>query len=89
MNHDEKADQFKVDQSVQSASAEEFDGLVLPEASPIPIRSALAKTRLASSVIFFKQGKPVAAICHGPWTLIEADVVRGRRSLHGQALRPT
>tara|TARA_R110002049_G_scaffold50370_3_gene143143 strand:+ start:187789 stop:188355 length:567 start_codon:yes stop_codon:yes gene_type:complete len=79
MNHDEKADTFKVDQSVQSASAENFDGLVLPGgvANPDSLRTCEHSVNFVRD--FFKQGKPVAAICHGPWTLIEADVVRGRR----------
>jgi protease I len=78
MNHDEKADQFTVDQSVHSASAEDFDGLVLPGgvANPDSLRTCDDSVSFVRD--FFKQHKPVAAICHGPWTLIEADVVRGR-----------
>ncbi|GAB5439889.1 MAG: type 1 glutamine amidotransferase domain-containing protein [Fuerstiella sp.] len=79
MNHDEKADQFEVDLSVNDASAEDFDGLVLPGgvANPDTLRTCDVSVSFIRD--FFKQGKPVAAICHGPWTLIEADVVEGRR----------
>ncbi len=79
MNHDKKADRFSVDQSVHSASAEDFDGLVLPGgvANPDSLRTCDDSVSFVRD--FFKQSKPVAAICHGPWTLIEADVVRGRR----------
>ncbi len=79
MNHDEKADTFEVDMNVNDASAEDFDGLVLPGGVSNP--DALRTNEDAVNFVrdFFKQHKPVAAICHGPWTLIEADVVRGRR----------
>ncbi|QDV68927.1 Putative cysteine protease YraA [Rosistilla carotiformis] len=78
MNHDEKGETFSVDQMVQSSSAAEFDGLVLPGgvANPDALRVCTASVSFVRD--FFAQHKPVAAICHGPWTLIEADVVRGR-----------
>ncbi|MCR9209052.1 MAG: type 1 glutamine amidotransferase [bacterium] len=79
MNHDEKADQFTVDQKVSSVSAEDFDGLVLPGGVANPDTLRTCETSVSFIRDFFKQHKPVAAICHGPWTLIEADVVRGRR----------
>ncbi|QDV45582.1 Putative cysteine protease YraA [Stieleria neptunia] len=79
MNHDEKADTFKVDQSVHSASAENFDGLVLPGGVVNPDALRMSEDCVQFVRDFFKQHKPVAAICHGPWTLIEADVVRGRK----------
>ncbi len=79
MNHDEKADRFQVDQSVQSASAEDFNGLVLPGGVANPDALRTCKDSVSFVRDFFKQHKPVAAICHGPWTLIEADVVRGRK----------
>jgi protease I len=79
MNHDEKADLFTVDRTIEDVSAEEFDGLVLPGgvANPDALRMCEDSTHFVRD--FFKQHKPVAAICHGPWTLIEADVVRGRK----------
>ncbi|WP_146410356.1 MULTISPECIES: type 1 glutamine amidotransferase domain-containing protein [Crateriforma] len=78
VNHDEKADKFDVDLSVHDASAEDFDGLVLPGGVMNP--DALRTCDVSVSFVrdFFKQHKPVAAICHGPWTLVEADVVRDR-----------
>ncbi|QDV86320.1 type 1 glutamine amidotransferase domain-containing protein [Planctomycetes bacterium TBK1r] len=79
VNHDEKADTFPVDQSVHSASAEQFDGLVLPGGVFNPDALRMCEDSVSFVRDFFKQHKPVAAICHGPWTLIEADVVRGRK----------
>jgi len=79
MNHDKKADQFPVDQSVHSVSAEDFDGLVLPGGVANPDSLRTCEDSVSFVRDFFKQHKPVAAICHGPWMLIEADVVHGRR----------
>ena len=79
MNHDEKADTFPVDLNVSQASAEDFDGLVLPGGVANPDALRICEDSVSFIRDFFKQHKPVAAICHGPWTLIEADVVRGRR----------
>jgi protease I len=78
MNHDEKADTFPVDRLVADASAEDYDALVLPGGVANP--DALRMNEEAVDFVrdFFKQGKPVAAICHGPWMLVEADVVDGR-----------
>ncbi len=78
VHHDEKGDQFDVDQVVSDVSAENFDGLVLPGGVFNP--DALRVNEQAVSFVrdFFKQEKPVAAICHGPWTLIEAGVVRDK-----------
>ncbi|WP_204075103.1 type 1 glutamine amidotransferase domain-containing protein [Planotetraspora phitsanulokensis] len=77
-NHLDKADTFPVDMTVDDVSAAEFDGLVLPGgvANPDMLRTEPKAVRFAKG--FFENGKPVAAICHAPWTLIEADVVRGR-----------
>ncbi|GAA0360730.1 type 1 glutamine amidotransferase domain-containing protein [Microbispora corallina] len=77
-NHLDKADTFPVDATVDEVSAADFDGLVLPGgvANPDFLRTQPAAVRFAQE--FFEAGKPVAAICHAPWTLVEADVVRGR-----------
>jgi protease I len=77
-NHLDKADTFDVDQTVAEASASDFDGLVLPGgvANPDFLRSDEDAVRFVRG--FFEQAKPVGVICHGPWTLVEADVVRGR-----------
>lgn len=79
MNHDEKADTFSVDRTVDEVSASDFDALVLPGGVINP--DTLRTNAQAVSFVrdFVQQSKPVAAICHGPWTLIEAGVVRGRR----------
>ncbi|MDX6203986.1 MAG: protease [Frankiales bacterium] len=78
LNHLDKADTFPVDVTLDGASAESFDALVLPGgvANPDQLRTQPSAVAFAKS--FFDAGKPVAVICHGPWTLVEADVVRGR-----------
>jgi protease I len=77
-NHLDKADVFQADRGVDEVDASEYDGLVLPGgvANPDILRTVDAAVDFTRS--FFEQGKPVAAICHGPWTLVEADVVRDR-----------
>jgi len=78
MNHDQKADTFPVDKIVAQAKAEDYDGLVLPGGVANPDALRMDEASVAFVRSFFEQGKPVAVICHGPWTLIEAGVVRGR-----------
>ena len=77
-NHLDRADTFPVDVSVEDAIDESFDALVLPGgvANPDRVRTHPKAVRFARS--FFESGKPVAVICHGPWTLIEAGAVRDR-----------
>ncbi|GII58644.1 glutamine amidotransferase [Planotetraspora thailandica] len=77
-DHLDKADTFAVDTTVGDVSAADFDGLLLPGgvANPDILRTVPKAVQFARD--FFDAGKPVSAICHGPWTLIEADVVRGR-----------
>ena len=76
--HLDKGDTFSVDRTVADANADDYDGLVLPGgvANPDFLRTDEDAVRFVRA--FFEAGKPVAAICHGPWTLVEADVVRGR-----------
>ncbi|MPZ67129.1 MAG: DJ-1/PfpI/YhbO family deglycase/protease [Pseudonocardiaceae bacterium] len=78
-DHLDKADTFPVDKVVSQAGAEDYDALVLPGgvANPDLLRTDSDAVRFIGE--FFATGRPVAAICHAPWTLIEADVVRGRR----------
>jgi protease I len=78
-DHLDKADTQKVDQAVASADLDDYAGLVLPGGVANP--DALRTDDDAVSFVrdFLASGKPVAAICHAPWTLIEADVVKGRR----------
>ena len=78
VNHDEKGDSFVVDKSVGEAAAGRYDGLVLPGGTRNPDRLRMDKDAVGFVSSFFDAGKPVAVICHGPWTLVEADVVRGR-----------
>ena len=77
-NHLEKGDQFAVDEVVGEASAAGFDALVLPGgvANPDFLRAEAEAVEFVRA--FFDRGKPVAAICHAPWTLVEAGVVKGR-----------
>jgi protease I len=78
-NHLDKGDTFQVDGVVGDADAADYDGLVLPGgvANPDILRTVPAAVEFTRK--FFEAGKPVAAICHAPWTLIDAGVVRGRR----------
>lgn len=77
-NHLEKADTFPVDATVGDVSADDFDALVLPGGVANPDFLRTNEKAVAFTTGFFDAAKPVAAICHGPWTLVEADVVRGR-----------
>jgi protease I len=76
--HDHWGDEIPVDQSLESANAETFDALLLPGGVMNPDRLRQNKQAVQFVRRFFEAGKPVAAICHGPWLLVEADVVRGR-----------
>jgi protease I len=77
-NHLDKGDKFDVDGTVADANESDYDALVLPGgvANPDFLRMDEQAVRFVRS--FFEAGKPVGVICHGPWTLVEADVVRGR-----------
>jgi protease I len=77
-NHLDKGDSFPVDRAVGSASADDFDALMLPGGVANPDNLRMHPEAVAFVRAFFDAGKPVAAICHAPWTLVEADVVRGR-----------
>src|SRR5579872_2707767 len=77
--HFDHADTFRVDVPLDSADAADFDALLLPGgvANPDQLRTLPRAVQFVRE--FFEAGKPVAAICHGPWTLIEAGAVKGRR----------
>jgi len=77
-NHLDKADTFDVDRTVRDADASDYDALVLPGGVANPDILRMDEQAVAFARAFFEQGKPVGVICHGPWTLVEADVVRGR-----------
>lgn len=78
-HHFDKGDRFAVDVPLDQASAADFDALLLPGgvANPDQLRMQPKAVRFIKE--FFDAHKPVAVICHGPWTLIEANVVRGRK----------
>ena len=77
-NHLDKADTFKVDRTVDDAKASDYDGLVLPGGVANPDFLRMDERAVGFARDFFEQAKPVGVICHGPWTLVEADVVKGR-----------
>jgi protease I len=78
VNHDAKGEKLHVDVEVSKVTARDFDALVLPGgvASPDKLRTNKDAVKFVRS--FMELDKPVAAICHGPWLLVEADAVRGR-----------
>ncbi|MEK8173125.1 type 1 glutamine amidotransferase domain-containing protein [Streptomyces sp. M19] len=86
-DHLTAADTFGVDQVVADASVEEYGALVLPGGVANPDALRLDAKAVAFAKGFFDAGKPVAAICHAPWTLVEADVVRGRTLTSWPSLR--
>jgi protease I len=77
-NHLDKGDTFTADHAVADADAERYDGLVLPGGVANPDFLRADEQAVAFVRAFFDAAKPVAVICHGPWTLVEADVLRGR-----------
>lgn len=78
MKHDEKGKTCTVDKTVDQVSAEDYDGLVLPGGVANPDTLRTNEKAVAFVKAFFDAKKPVAAICHGPWTLVEAGVLKGR-----------
>jgi len=76
--HLDKADTFRVDRAVSDANATDYDALVLPGGVANPDRLRMDANAVGFVTGFFEEGKPVAVICHGPWTLVEGDLVRGR-----------
>jgi len=77
--HLNKADKFEVDSRVKDADASDYDGLVLPGGVANPDFLRTDDDAVAFVRAFFEAGKPVGAICHGPWVLVEADVVRNMK----------
>jgi protease I len=78
MNHMDQGDRIKVDKTIDQANPRDYDNLVLPGGVANPDRLRTNRKVVAFVKSFFDAGKPVAAICHGPWTLIEAGAVNGR-----------
>ena len=85
--HDDPGKTIRPDMTVDEARAEEFDALVLPGGvrNPDQLRTNVAAVELIRD--FARQGKPVAAICHGPWLLVEADLLRGRTATAWPSIR--
>jgi protease I len=79
MNHADKGDKFDVDIPLDDARPDEFDALMLPGGLMNPDELRATHDALEFTKHFFREGKPVAAICHAPWVLIDAGVVRGRK----------
>lgn len=76
--HHDKADLVPVDLELSEADPKRFDGLLLPGGALNPDALRAIPEAVEFVKAFAKEDKPIAAICHGPWTLVEADVVRGR-----------
>lgn len=78
-NHQDKGDKFRVDSDLNSARADDYDALLLPGGVMNPDQLRTLPQAVQFVKRFFQAGKPVAAICHGPWLLAEAGVIQGRR----------
>lgn len=86
-NHLDKGDTFQVQATVDGASASDYDGLVIPGGVANPDFMRLNEDAVRLVREFIEAGKPVGAICHAPWMLVEADVVRGKRLTSFPSLR--
>jgi len=86
-DHYDKADTFPVDKTVEEARADDYDALVIPGGVGNPDTMRMDENAVEFTRQFFEQGKPVGVICHGPWMLIEAGVVRGRKVTSWPSLR--
>lgn len=86
-NHHDPADSFTVDVALKSANPDDFDALLLPGGVVNPDALRIDEKAVAFVRAFLEAGKPIAAICHGPWTLIDAGGVKGRRMTSWPSLR--
>jgi protease I len=77
-NHYDRADKFRVDRTVEEASADDYDALVVPGGVGNPDTMRMDENAVRFVREFFDARKPMAVICHGPWMLVESGVVRGR-----------
>jgi protease I len=86
-NHLDKGSIYAADITVQDASANDYDALVLPGgvANPDELRTDPSAVKLVAE--FVREAKPIGVICHGPWTLVEADALRGRKITSWPSLR--
>lgn len=86
-NHTEWGDEFTTDVLLDKAKAGEFDGLLLPGGVMNPDKLRNNKTAVAFVTEFMRSKKPVAAICHGPWTLLETGLVKGRKMTSYESIK--
>ena len=86
-NHTDWGDEVPVDRGLEQARPEDYDGLVLPGGQINPDKLRLEPRAVEFVRAFFAAGKPVGAICHGPWLLVEADVLRGRTATSWPSIR--
>lgn len=86
-NHHDKGEKFAVDVPLANANADDYDALLLPGGVMNPDQLRTMPQAVSFVKSFFSAHKPVAAICHGPWTLIEADAVRGHTMTSWPSLR--
>jgi protease I len=87
VNHFDMADKHNVDQTIDSVQASDYDALMIPGGVGNPDLMRMDERMVRFTRDFFDQGKPVAVICHGPWMLVEADVVRERELTSWPSLR--
>lgn len=87
MKHDEKGDTITPDITLDAVKIADYDGLILPGGVANPDTLRMNQTAVDIVAAFVESGKPVAAICHGPWLLVEADVVEGRMVTSWPSLR--
>lgn len=87
MNHDQKGDKLPVDGLVADARVDEYDALILPGGVQNPDTLRTDEKAVAFVRDFVESGKPVGVICHGPWVMIDAGVVRGRRMTSWPSVR--
>jgi protease I len=86
-NHKEWGQEIGVDQELKSASAEDYDALVLPGGVMNPDSLRMEPKAVAFVKSFFDAGKPVAAICHGPWTVVESGAAKGHKMTSWPSLK--
>jgi protease I len=86
-NHLDKADKFKVDRTTSDVSVDEYDAVVLPGGVANPDQLRMDEPAVSFIKAMFDAGKPAAVICHGPWTVVEADRVKGRTLTSWPSLR--
>ena len=88
MEHDlEPAKKIRVDKAIADASVDDYDGLILPGGVANPDNLRQDNDVINFLQAFFRTGKPVGVICHGPWTLVEAELVRGRTLISHPSIR--